>query len=194
MARAAVDPLAKECAGALHRERNRRPPRSRLKPWQWPLGPHPPPQGQQLSPPSGGSTSAAPKSQDRQAMPMPVLTAKPSPGGKERHPRSNSLERASSKEQHNSRAALPVLKGPEQAELKDSAQHLRCLFGWSRPGPDPPDPSRKTTLANTSDTTQEADLSMELDDSAAPASDPDSMEWQTQTRAGKNKKPVTAPK
>ncbi|KAM7313006.1 uncharacterized protein ISCGN_002927 [Ixodes scapularis] len=42
-----------------------------------------PPQGHQLPPPSGGSTSAAPKSQDRQTMPMPVLTATPSPGGKE---------------------------------------------------------------------------------------------------------------
>ncbi|KAG0429292.1 hypothetical protein HPB47_023786 [Ixodes persulcatus] len=76
-----------------------------------------PPQGQQLPPPSGGSTSAAPKSHDRQAMPMPVLTSTLSPGGKERHSRPNSLERTSStKERHNARAAL-VSKGQERVDL-----------------------------------------------------------------------------
>ncbi|KAG0423071.1 hypothetical protein HPB47_001139 [Ixodes persulcatus] len=120
----------------------------------------------QLAPPSGGSTPAALKSQDRQAT--------PSPSEKERLSRPNSLERAASKEQHSSR--------PEQAELKNALPSTSAVSsaGCGR-GLAPRDPSRKKTLAKTSDTTQEADLSMELDDSAAPASDSDSMEWPTQT-------------
>ncbi|KAM7282232.1 hypothetical protein ISCGN_002382 [Ixodes scapularis] len=68
-------------------------------------------QGQQLSPPSGGSTLAALKPKDRQATPLPVLTSTLSPGEKERHSHPKSLERASSKEQHNSRAAPQYPRG-----------------------------------------------------------------------------------
>ncbi|KAM7291316.1 hypothetical protein ISCGN_027889 [Ixodes scapularis] len=103
------------CAGALHRERNRRSPEALAVALRAPI----PPQGQQLPPPCGGSTPAAPKSKDRQATPLPVLTSSPTPSEKERHSRPNSLGRASSKERHNSRAALPVSKGPEQAEFSD---------------------------------------------------------------------------
>ena len=53
---------------------------------------------------------------------------------------------------------------------------------------------QKKALANSSGTPHQADVSMEFDDPAAPGADPDSMEWQTQTRHQKNKKPVTAPK
>ncbi|KAG0410134.1 hypothetical protein HPB47_012744 [Ixodes persulcatus] len=155
-----------------------------------------PPQGQQLPPPSGGSTSAAPKSQDRQAMPMPVLTSTPSPGGKERHSRPNSLERASStKERHNPRAALPVSKGQERVDLgENSLSTSSASSAGSGRGRGLPPRTSSLPRSTGSAPPLEVEAMEQCTELSTPASDQDDMEWQLSKTKHKGKKPVIAPK